>query len=131
MSELREPAPERELSTSQLFRHAIEETRLLARAEVEHAKLEVKAELREAMTAGIALGVGAVLAVCGLTLLFVAVAVALPMAEWGAALIVGGVLLLIAAISAAMGQRRLPKKPLRRTQQRLKKNAQLTRERYA
>lgn len=130
MAELMEPSPERELSTAQLFRHALEETKLLARAEVEHAKLEMKAELREALTAGIAIGVGAVLGLCGLTLLFMAIVVALPIVEWGAALIVGGALLFIAAISAAIGVRRLPKKPMDRTQQRLKRNVELTRERY-
>ena len=123
--------PERDLSTAELFRHAIDEAKLLARAEVEHAKLEMKAELREAMTAGIALGVGAVLALVGLTLLFVAIVVALPIPEWGSALIVAAGVFVIAAIAAAIGMRRLPKKPMDRTKRRLMSDVQLTRERYA
>ncbi len=123
--------PERELSTSELVRHALEEAKLLARAEVAHARLELQAELREARNAGIALGVAATLGLCGLTLLFVALAAALPMETWGAALIVGLGLLTFAGIAAAIGLRRLPKKPLERTRARLFDDLQFTRERLA
>ncbi|MGA9524450.1 MAG: phage holin family protein [Myxococcaceae bacterium] len=123
--------PERDLSTSELIRHALEEAKLLARAEVSHARLELREELRGARNAGIALGVAATLGLCGLSLLFVAVAAAFPMELWGATLIVAGVVLTIAGIAAAIGARRLPKKPLERTRTRLLDDLQVTRERLA
>src|SRR4051794_27880239 len=46
------------LSTSELIRHALSETRLLVKAEVMHAKKELKQELQAAKTAGIFLGAG-------------------------------------------------------------------------
>ncbi len=123
--------PERELSTSELIRHALDEARLLARAEVAHARLELREELRAARAAGIALGVAATLGLCGLALLFVALAAALPLELWGAASIVALVLFAIAGIAAAIGARRFPKRPLERTRSRLLDDLQVTRERLA
>lgn len=124
------PKVERELSTRELVEHAIDEVKLLAKAEVLHAKLEVRADLHKAMRAGIALGAGAVLSVCGLTLLFVAVALALPFEGWSAALLVGVALLVIGGISALVGARKVPKKPMERTQQRLLEDVRVTREQF-
>ena len=118
----------RELSTVELVRRALDETRLLARAEVLHAKQELKEELRAAKASGILLGAGLTLGLCGLTILFVAIVVALPIAEWASALIVGGALILLAAALALAGVKRLPKKPLEHTQERLKEDVTLTRE---
>ena len=70
------------LSTAELVRHAIEEAKLLARAEVLHAKKELQEEIKAARTAGILLGAGAVLALVGLCALFIAAGLALPVAEW-------------------------------------------------
>jgi Flp pilus assembly protein TadB len=123
--------PERELSTPELVRHALEEAKLLARAEVAHARLEIEEELRGARTAGIALGAAATLGLCGLALLLVTLAAALPMALWGATLIVALGVLTIAAVAGAIGARRLPKKPLERTRSRLFEDLKLTRERLA
>ncbi|MBX5481125.1 MAG: phage holin family protein [Myxococcaceae bacterium] len=128
-AEIREP--ESELSTRELVQHAITEAKLLARAEIEHARLELKAELREARTAAIAFGVGAVLALCGLAVLFVALALVLPMSDAAGALLVGIVLLIVAGIAALVGARRVPKKPMERTRERLLSDVKLTRERFA
>lgn len=129
MEDLR--APERDLSTTELFKHAVAEAKLLARVEIEHARLELKAELRRAMKAGILLGAGVVLALCGLTLLFVALALALPMSAALGALLVGVLLLAVAGLLAFSGQKRLPKKPMQRTKERLMADVTLTRERFA
>ena len=67
------------LSTADLVRHALEEARLLAKAEVLHAKEELKQELGAAKTAGILLGACATLALTALSVLFVALALALPL----------------------------------------------------
>jgi len=123
------PTPERDLATSELLRHAIAEVKLLARAEILHARLEMKRELRLGMRAGILLGVAVTLGLCGLALLFVTLALALPMAAWGGALVVGLGLLIIAAITGAIGAKLLPKKPMERTRSRLMEDVNLTKER--
>ncbi|QQR44093.1 phage holin family protein [Myxococcus xanthus] len=116
------------LSTAELIRHALAETRLLVRAEVMHAKKELREELKAARTAGILLGAGAVLALTALAVLFVALGLALPMAQALGVLVVGVVLLAIAGVLLFMGRKRVPKKPLPHTQERLKMDYQLTRE---
>ncbi|NOJ51226.1 MULTISPECIES: phage holin family protein [Myxococcus] len=116
------------LSTAELIRHALAETRLLVRAEVMHAKKELREELKAARTAGILLGAGAVLALTALAVLFVALGLALPMAQALGVLVVGVVLLAIAGVLLFVGRKRVPKKPLPHTQERLKMDYQLTRE---
>ena len=121
--------PERSRSTPDLLRHILEETKLLARAEVEVARQEVKAELNRGKSAGVALGIAFGLALCALTLLLVTVALALPMTDWVATLVVGLVVLFFAAIAAGVGSRLVPKKPMRRTKERLTEDVTLARER--
>ncbi|MGQ0506507.1 MAG: phage holin family protein [Myxococcaceae bacterium] len=116
------------LSTPHLIRLAVAEAKLLVRAEVLHAKAEMKEELTAAKSAGIFLGAGGALSICGLTLLFVALAWVLPISAALGALTIGGVLLLAAGGLVYAGTRGLPRKPLPRTQHRLKEDLQLTKE---
>jgi hypothetical protein len=116
------------LSTTELIRHAIDEARLLARAEVLHAKKELQEELKAARAAGILLGAGGVLGLVGLTALFVAVGLVLPLAQWFGVLLVGVFLVLLAGGLAFAGVKRLPKQPLPHTQERLKTDLARTRE---
>ncbi|RKH47629.1 phage holin family protein [Corallococcus sp. AB049A] len=116
------------LSTPELIRHALSETRLLVKAEVMHAKKELKQELQAARLAGIFLGAGAVLALTSLSVLFVALGLALPLGEAVGVLIVGAVLLAVAGLLLFLGTKRIPKKPLVHTQERLKTDLQMTRE---
>ncbi len=116
------------LSTAELIRHALAETRLLVRAEVMHAKKELREEIKAARTAGILLGAGAVLALTSLAVLFVALGLALPIPHALGVLAVGVVLLAIAGGLLFVGSKRLPKKPLPHTQERLKTDYHLTRE---
>ncbi len=116
------------LSTAELVRHALEEARLLARAEVLHAKKELQEELKAARTAGILLGAGGVLALVALTALLVAVGLALPLAHWLGVLLVGVVLAVTAGVLVSVGLKRLPDKPLAHTQERLKLDIARTRE---
>lgn len=116
------------LSTPELIRHALSETRLLVRAEVLHAKKELKQELQAAKMAGIFLGAGAVLALTSLAVLFVALGLAIPVVAALGVAIVGVVLLALAGLLLFLGSKRLPKKPLGHTQERLKTDLQLTRE---
>lgn len=116
------------LSTAELVRHAIEEARLLARAEVLHAKKELKEEVKAARSAGIFLGAGAVLGLVGLSALLVAVGLVLPVAQWLGVLLVGIVLVAVAGGLVFAGTRRLPTQPLSHTQARLKTDVLRTRE---
>ncbi|HYO56134.1 phage holin family protein [Archangium sp.] len=116
------------LSTAELIRHAVEEARLLARAEVLHAKKELRQELKAVRTSGILLGAGGVLGLLGLAALLVTVGLALPLAQWLGVLLVGVLLLLLSGGLAFAGYKRVPKKPLPHTQERLKTDITRTRE---
>jgi peptidoglycan/LPS O-acetylase OafA/YrhL len=121
--------PERSRSTPELIRHALDQAKLLARAEGTLAGQEVKAELHRGKAAGVALGIAIALALCGLALLFATVALVLPLPDWGAALLVALVLLVFAGIAGAIGAKALPKRPMQRTKGRLIDDFTLARER--
>lgn len=119
----------RSMGTGELVRHALEETRLLVKAELLHAKQELRDEVKGAKTAGVLLGVTLGLALSALTLLFVALALALPLAEPLAVVLVAVALLVIGGVLAAIAWRRLPKKPMARTQSRLSQDLSMAKER--
>lgn len=108
------------LTTTELVQHALQEARLLARAEVLHAKKELQQQVHAARTAGILLGAAGVLALVALAVLFATLGVALPLPEWLGLLLVGLFLVVVAAVLGGVGWSRLPKQPLRHTQERLK-----------
>ncbi|HLT29521.1 MAG TPA: phage holin family protein [Myxococcaceae bacterium] len=118
----------RGLSTPDLLRHVLEEARLLARAEILVVREELQRELSRAKVAGILAGAALVLTLSGIALLLVAVAAALPLTLWLAALIVGVALLLISGLLAFLAYRKAPTRPLERSQLRLKQDLALTRE---
>ncbi len=118
----------RRMSTAELVRHALDETRHLVRAEVQVAREELREEVAEARVAGVLLGAGGALAVAGLTLLLVAVALSLPLRPSGGALLVGLIVLLVGAVVGIAGLRRIPRRPMPRTQERLRKELRFARE---
>lgn len=111
--------PEGSLSPNELFRRAVSEARLLAKAELLHAKVELRREVRAARVSGVCLGGGAALALVALAMLFVAGAAALELPLWASALLGAGVALVLAAVLGAIGWAKLPKKPMRHTLERL------------
>src|SRR4029453_15656119 len=115
------------MSTVELVRHAFLEMKLLVRAEALHARTELKEELREARTAGVLLGGALFLAPAGLAVALMALVLPLPERRWGPALLVGLVVLALAALLAFFSVRKLPKRPLARTRDRLKLDWMLTR----
>ncbi|MBI3182783.1 MAG: phage holin family protein [Myxococcales bacterium] len=121
----------RSLSTPELLRHAVEEARLLARAEVLHAKAELKEELGKAKLAGLLLGAAASAGLSGLSLLFVALAVTFPLPVGIGPLLLGALLLALCATLAFAAYRKLPKRPLPRTQQRLREDFTLAKDQFA
>ncbi|OJT17505.1 hypothetical protein BO221_45610 [Archangium sp. Cb G35] len=107
--------PEKELSTNELVRRAMSEARLLAKAELLHAKVELAQEVRAARAVGLFAGSGAALALVGLAMLFVAGAAALALPLWAAALLAAGVAFVLAAVLGAIAWTKLPRKPMRHT----------------
>jgi hypothetical protein len=121
----------RQERTAELFREAIDETRELARLEVVLAKEELWAELHSAKLGSITIGAGAAAAVSGVTMCLVACAMAFRM-EWLAALIIGGILLVLAAALALGGYAALPRRPLLgETKERIETDLKRLRERVA
>ena len=118
----------RNMSTVELVRHAMTEMKLLVRAEVVHARTELKEELREARNAGILLGAALFLAPVGVAIVLMPIVLALPEPRWLAALILGVVVLVVAGVLAVIAVKKLPKHPLARTRDRLKLDWMLTRE---
>ena len=118
----------RNMSTVELVRHAMTEMKLLVRAEVLHARTELKDELREARNAGILLGGAVFLAPVGLAIALMAIILALPEPRWLPSLILGVVILLLGGLLAFLAVKKLPKQPLARTRDRLKLDWMLTRE---
>jgi uncharacterized membrane protein YqjE len=118
----------RNMSTPDLVRHAMTEMKLLIRAEVVHARVELKQELREARNAGILLGAALFLAPAGLGIALMAIVLALPVVQWASAVVLGLVVLLLAGLLVFLAVKRLPKQPLARTRDRLKLDWMLTRE---
>jgi membrane protein len=122
-----EPPPPPDAPVTELVKDALHQTKELARLEVELAKREAIEDLRGVKTGAIGLSVGGVVAIFGVTLLLVALALLVAPPALGAA-IVGGALLLIAGIAALLGWRALPRKPLEHTRKRLVQDARVVKE---
>lgn len=122
--------PRPEVSTVALIKEAIEESQALLKAEVALARHEAWREVVGFKRFAIAAAVGLVVAILGLSLLLVAAVLAIaPQAPVAA--IGGGALLVIAGIILGIGYSFLPKKPLPQTQENLKEDVRLLKERLA
>lgn len=111
-----------------LVREAIEDARTLLRAEIDLARDELRRDLDRARNAGVMLGAAAVAAMVGLTMLFVALALAIHVG-WLPALAIGVVLLAGAGATGYAGYKALPTKPLDETRKRLETDVQMLKER--
>ncbi|MEJ7733324.1 MAG: YhjD/YihY/BrkB family envelope integrity protein [Polyangiaceae bacterium] len=111
----------------ELVEDALLQTKELARLEVELAKREAVADLKGVKSGAIGLSIGLVVAIFGVTLLLVALALLIAPPALGAA-IVGGVLLVVAGVVALVGWRALPRKPMERTRKRLAEDARTVKE---
>jgi uncharacterized membrane protein YqjE len=117
--------------TGELIREAIDGARDLLKAEVELAKGEVREEVKAASRAAIAFTIGAMLGFLALAVLLITLGIAtfphiLP------TLIIGIVLLVLAAVAVGIGAAVLPRKPpLGHTRERLGTDVQVLKERLA
>lgn len=99
----------RESPTSELFRRLLTDVRLIFGRQAQLAKLELEDKGSRLRTAGVEIAAAAVVAVFGVGVLIAAAVLALTMVlpAWAAALIVGAVLVAVAAVLFLMGRARL------------------------
>jgi uncharacterized membrane protein YqjE len=109
----------RALRTRDLMGHAVTEAKLVARAELLHARAELKDELSNVKWVALFAAPALVLLLCALAVLFVLVALALPLPPVAALAIVFGVLVIAAGVLGFLAKARLPNKPMRHTVERL------------
>ena len=119
------------ISTPRLVRLALDEARLLVRAEVFHAKEELRSELKAARASGILLGAGVVGLVSAVAVLLVALGLLLPGPGPLAVALVGAVALVLAVGVLLLGFRKVPRQALPRTLERLKQDLSNARERLS
>ena len=120
----------RALSNRELLTAITAKASLLAKKGVELAKAELRADVQAELATAKALGIAAIAALFGVSLLLVAgvLALATRMPGWVAALIVGGVLLVIGAVVAYVGWRRVVTNPLALTRQTLEEDVRWVKE---
>ena len=121
------------LSTRELLADITTKVSLLVKKEVELATTEVKADLQKELSMVKALAAAVVAGLLGLNMLLVAAvfALAMKMPGWAAALIIGGVVLLIAMVLGSFGWSRRVTNPLAMTRKTLKEDVQWAKERVA
>jgi len=100
-------APER--STGELVKQVAEQVSTLVRDELKQAQLEMTRKAKKAGSGAGMLGGGGLIALYGVACLIACAIIALSHAlpAWLSALIVGAFLLLLAAVAAAMGRKRM------------------------
>lgn len=110
-----------EVSSVELVRTAIDETKALLLDEIALAKQEAKKDLMDAKRASIGFAIAVVSGVLTLCLLAIALLLLLGATPLVALAIAGG-FLAIAGVSAYVGYAKLPKNPLERTRKRLEED---------
>jgi hypothetical protein len=121
------------LSTRELLGEITGKATLLVKKEVELARNEIKADLQAelAVVKGFAIALVAGLGAVNMLLVAVVFALARVMPGWLAALVVAGVVLLIAGVVAYLSWGRRVTSPLQLTRKTLKEDAQWAKERLA
>lgn len=131
---MNQPPPERlpleQASTVDLVKEALDEAKELVRLEVEIAKDEVKQEVAQTKKAAIGFGVALAFGLVVLSLLAVAIVLAVG-GTAGAALAVAGVFLVLGGIAGYVGYTMVPKKPLDKTMSRVKRDVNQLKEHIA
>ena len=106
--------PADDLSTGELLRQTLDETKELVRLEVALAREDLRSELKRAKTAGILLGMERLAGLLSVTAVIIALGNTVS-----AALIVAFLVVAEVAVFGFIGYRKLPKAPLQRTRERL------------
>jgi protein-S-isoprenylcysteine O-methyltransferase Ste14 len=119
-----------EPSAAALIQEALEEARTVVQLEARLAVDDVRKQVLGFKQAGISFGVAAVAALLGVAMLLVALALAISLSAIPA-LIIGLVLVVVAAVVGYAGWRKMPRKPLDVTQQRIKTDVRIVKESLA
>ena len=121
------------LSTAELIGEITDQVKLLAKAQIDLAMAEVKADVRAEVKMAAGLGVSAVAGLLTVNLLLVTAIFALArvIPGWAAGLAVSGAVLLIAAMAAAFGWGKRVRHPMERSLHELKEDVQWSKERLA
>ncbi len=121
------------LSTRELVGDVAAKVGLLARKEVELAKSELRADLKQEAKMASGIGVAGLCALLTLNLLCVAAVLGLAtvMPGWAAAFVVAAVVLAIGTIAGLVGWAMRVKEPLETTRKTLREDLQWTREKIA
>ena len=121
----------RQMSTAALLKQAMSEIKLLARAEVLHARLELEEARHRARAAGVLLGIGLAFFSCAVSVALVGVALALPISKTAAPFLVAGFVLAVGLICSAVAYKRWPRKLMQKTQNRIKDDLAISRKQLA
>ncbi len=129
------PRPRREpslshLRLSELVSLAADKTALLARKEIELAKADAKADLRQEAVVAVGLGTGGVCAILTLAMFLLAVVFGLIEAGlpgWAASLAVAAAVLIVGSISAYAGWRKRVQEPMAATRRSLERGMEWAR----
>jgi uncharacterized membrane protein YqjE len=131
----RPPDPLRRMGTRDLVTEVARKASALAKKEVELAKSELKADLRNEVKMAGGLGAAGVCAIWGVELLLVAIVLGLMeggvLPGWAAALVVAAVVFVIGAGVGLWGWSRRVKKPLDTTRRSLEEDVRWAKERMA
>ena len=121
------------MSNKELLQHVAQSALLLAKKEVELAKAELKADLKNEVAMAKGLTVAGLCAIWTVAMMLVAGALALGtvVAEWAAALIVAAAVLLVGTIAGLVGWGKRVKDPMETTRRTLKEDVQWAKERIA
>jgi uncharacterized membrane protein YqjE len=127
--------PVRGMKTRDLVTELARKAGLLARKEVELAKVELKEDVRREVKMASGLGVAGLCALLALELMLVAIVLALMQAEilpgWAAALVVAAVVLAIGAGAGLWGWARRVRRPLDTTRRSLREDVRWAKEQIA
>jgi uncharacterized membrane protein YqjE len=115
---------------AELVREALDETRELIRLEVALARRELEEEVAQLKASAIAIGIAGVGAILALAMFLVAIVTAFRR-EWLAAVVIGGIMLVLAGSMAAIANQVRPRKPLREARERFKADVKELKERVA
>jgi len=121
------------MSNKELLHHVVQNATLLAKKEVELAKAELKADLKNEIAMVKGLTVAGLCAIWAVSMILVAIAFALArvMPDWAAALVVAAGVLLVGTVAGMVGWGKRVKEPLETTRRTLKEDLQWAKERIA
>ena len=128
-----ESAETRALSVGTLINEIMGKVTLLAKKEIELAKVEVKADMESELAMAKGLAIAVLVTVLGLNILLVALVFALAtvMPGWLAALLIGGGLVVIGGILGYVSWTRRVTSPLALTRKTIREDSQWVKERLA